>query len=47
VKNQLAQTKKISSKWKLVIWKIKMQARVQGMVKIEDLICFKWVQIGS
>jgi hypothetical protein len=36
-------TKKKSSKGELMIWRIKMQARVQ----LKDSICFNWVQIGS
>jgi hypothetical protein len=35
--------KKKSSKEELVIWRTKMQARVQ----LKDSICFKWVQIGA
>jgi hypothetical protein len=31
----------------LMIWRTKMQARVQDKVQLKDSICFKWVQIGS
>jgi len=30
-----------------MIWRIEMQARVQGKVQLKDSICFKWVHIGS
>jgi hypothetical protein len=35
--------KKLRSKGELVIWRTKMQARVE----LKDSICFKWVQIGA
>jgi hypothetical protein len=41
--NQLVQTKKKSQKGTVVIWKTKMQAKVQ----LKDSICLKWGQIGS
>jgi hypothetical protein len=31
----------------LMIWRTKMQARVQGMVQFKDSVCFKLVQIAS
>jgi hypothetical protein len=30
-----------------MVWRTEMQVRVQGMVQIEDSVCFKLVQIGS
>jgi hypothetical protein len=30
----------------LIIWKTKMQAKVQGRAQLKDSICFKRVQIG-
>jgi len=30
-----------------MIWRTKMQARVQGMVQFKDSVCLKLVQIGS
>jgi hypothetical protein len=30
-----------------MIWRTKMQAKVQAKVQLKDSICFKWVQIGS
>jgi len=30
-----------------MIWRTKMQARVQGMVQFKDSVCFKLFQIGS
>jgi hypothetical protein len=30
-----------------MIWRIKMQAKLEGGVELKDSICFKWVQIGS
>jgi hypothetical protein len=29
-----------------MIWRTKIQAKVQGKVELKDSICFKWVQIG-
>jgi len=34
-------------KGELLIWRIKNQARDQGIVQLKDSICFKSVQIGS
>jgi hypothetical protein len=34
-------------KGEFMIWRTKMQAKVQGKVQLKDSICFKWVQIGS
>jgi hypothetical protein len=31
-------------KWELVVWRTKMQDRVQDRVQLKDSICFKWVQ---
>jgi hypothetical protein len=31
----------------LMIWRTKMQARIQGWIKLEDSICFQWDQIVS
>jgi hypothetical protein len=28
-----------------MMWRTKMQVRVQGRVQFKDSICFKWVQI--
>jgi hypothetical protein len=36
-----------SSKGELMIWRTKMQSRVQGRLQLKDSICYKWVQIGS
>jgi hypothetical protein len=38
-----------TNSWKgeLMIWRTKMQARVQGRLQLKDSICYKWVQIGS
>jgi hypothetical protein len=44
--NQLVQTKK-ELKGELMVWRTKMQAKVQGKVQLKDSICFKCVQIGS
>ncbi len=33
-------------KGELLIWRIKSQARDQGIVQLKDSICFKFVQIG-
>jgi hypothetical protein len=30
-----------------MIWRTKMQARVQGKLQLKDSICYKWVQLGS
>jgi hypothetical protein len=30
-----------------MIWRTKMQAKVQRKVNFKDSICMKWVQIGS
>jgi hypothetical protein len=38
---------KIVLKGELLIWRIKNQARDQGIVQLKDSICFKSVQIGS
>jgi len=32
-------------KRELMIWRMEMQARLQGKVQLKDSICFKWVQI--
>ncbi len=45
--NQSVRTPPKDLKGELRIWRIKMQARVQGSVLLKDSICFKWVQIGS
>jgi hypothetical protein len=39
--------KKKILKGELMIWRTKMQTRVQGKVQLKDSICFKWVHIGS
>jgi hypothetical protein len=43
----LGSTQNKSSKWELIIWRHKVQTRVQGKVQLKGSICFKWVQIGS
>jgi hypothetical protein len=30
-----------------MIWRTKMQARVQGKLQLKDSICYEWVQLGS
>jgi hypothetical protein len=46
--NQLRpQRKKRILKGELMIWRTKMQTRVQGKLQLKDSICFKWVHIGS
>jgi hypothetical protein len=37
--------KKKELKGELMIWRTKMQARVQGIVELKHSSCFKWVQI--
>ncbi len=40
-RDQLVQTKKKELKGELMIWRTKMQAKVQGKVQLKDSICFK------
>ncbi len=42
--NQLVQSKekKRATKGELMMWRTKMQVRVQGRVQFKDSICFKW-----
>jgi hypothetical protein len=44
---QSSNPKKKSSQGELMIWRTKMQARIQGRVQLKDSIRFKWVQISS
>jgi hypothetical protein len=43
----MVQTKKTVLKGEILIWRIKNEARDQGIVQLKDSICFKSVQIGS
>jgi hypothetical protein len=46
-KSIVSDPKKKEHQGELMIWRTKMQARVQGTVQLKDSVCFKWVQIGS
>jgi len=46
-KNQLVIRPKKGLTGELIIWRTKLQAKVQGRVQLKHSICFKWVQICS